>query len=130
MTANQTFTKLPDSELEIMEAIWALYEEEGKPVTASMTMKRFPDLERRRMTTVLTLINRLVARGFLAVDKTGRSNSYTPLVDVHEYRRTLTEDFLYRAYMDEPMELLLNVIQSAHLSQDDITTLTEALAEK
>lgn len=130
MTANQAFSKLPDSELEIMEAIWALYEEENKPVTASMTVKRFPDLSRRKMTTVLTLINRLVARGFLSVDKSGRANTYTPLVDVHDYRRQLTEDFLYRAYMDEPMELLLNVIASSKLTHEDIMKLREALRNK
>lgn len=128
--ANQAISKLPDSELEIMEAIWTLYEEEGKPVTASMTVKRFPALTRRKLTTVLTLINRLVARGFLSVEKAGRANCYTPLVDVHEYRQLFTEDFLHRMYLDEPMELLLNVIQSSSLTHENIMELKSALKMK
>ncbi len=130
MTDNQAFTKLPDSELEVMEAIWALYEKEEKPVTASMAIKHFPELTRRKMTTVLTLINRLVARGFLSADKSGRANCYTPLVDVHTYRQLLTEDFLHRAYLDEPLELLLNVINSSELSHSDIVALKAALKTK
>ena len=46
--------KLPASELEIMQAIWVLDEEGEKFISASLIMKRFPDLNRLKLTTVLT----------------------------------------------------------------------------
>lgn len=130
MSDQKEFIKLPESELEIMEAIWALYEEGEKGITATMVVKRFPALCRLKLTTVLTLINRLAAKGFVTIEKIGRSNCYTPVVDVHEYRRFITGDFIHRTFLDDPMELLLEVIRTADLSEWNIADLKAALDAK
>lgn len=130
MSDHKEFIKLPESELEIMEAIWALYEEGEKGITATMVVKHFPALNRLKLTTVLTLINRLAAKGFVTIEKIGRSNCYTPVVDVHAYRRFIAGDFVHRAFLDDPMELLLEVIRTSELSEMDIADLKAALDAK
>lgn len=130
MSDTKKFIKLPESELEVMEAIWALYEEGEKGITATMVVKHFPALNRLKLTTVLTLIGRLAAKGFITIEKVGRANCYTPVIDVHEYRKFVAGDFVHRVFLDDPMELLLEVIHTSPLSEMDIADLKAALNEK
>ena len=69
MSDNKEFIKLPESELEVMQAIWALNAEGEKFVSAGLIMKRFPALCRLKLTTVLTLITRLQNKGFISSEK-------------------------------------------------------------
>ena len=72
---------LPDSELDIMLAVWhgqgpatapAILEALEKPLTAS---------------ALHSYLKRLEEKGFLACEKEGRVNRYTPLISEEEYRR-------------------------------------------
>lgn len=94
-------TKLPDSELAVMQAIWTLRMEGETQITAGLLLKRFPALHHYKLTTVLTLINRLLAKGFLTAEKNSRANCYTPLVDRDVYRRAVTKEYLRRMYLDD-----------------------------
>ena len=90
--------KLPASELEIMQAIWVLDEEGEKFISASLIMKRFPALNRLKLTTVLTLITRLQNKGFINTEKLGRSNCYTPKISSADYRKFAYGDFVEKVY--------------------------------
>ena len=108
--------KLPASELEIMQAIWLLDAEGEKFITASLAMKRCPGLQRLKLTTVITLINRLLIKGFVQVQKIGRSNGYIPLISYEEYRKFTYGDFLEKVYLNNKMDLI-----SALLSNEEYT---------
>ena len=100
--------KLPESELEIMQAIWALNAEGEKYVTAGLIMKRFPALNRLK----LTLITRLQMKDFISVNKEGRSNCYTPIIPLEEYRKFALEDFIERVFTGD-REALVSMLQKA-----------------
>ena len=104
--------KLPESELEIMQAIWALNAEGEKYVTAGLIMKRFPALNRLKLTTVLTLITRLQMKDFISVNKEGRSNCYTPIIPLEEYRKFALKDFIERVFTGD-REALVSMLQKA-----------------
>ncbi len=108
--------KLPESELEIMQAIWALNEEGDHGVSAGLIMKRFPDLQRLKLTTVLTLITRLQTKGYIKTEKIGRSNCYTPIISSEEYRKFASGDFVEKVYMNDRIGLI-----SALVSDDSLT---------
>ena len=122
--------KLPESELEIMQAIWALNEEGEKFVSAGLIMKRFPALCRLKLTTVLTLITRLQNKGFISSEKLSRSNCYKPLIDADEYRRYVANDFVERVYVGNRLGLISNLIESDDLSAEDIAELKKIIEEK
>jgi BlaI family penicillinase repressor len=90
--------KLPDSELEIMQAIWALNEAGERFVSAQLIMNRYPEISRLKMSTVLTLITRLQTKGFITTARLGRANCYTPTVSLEDYRKFVTEDFLTKVF--------------------------------
>ena len=130
MSTNQEFIKLPESELEVMQAIWALNAEGEKFVSAGLIMKRFPALCRLKLTTVLTLITRLQNKGFISSEKLSRSNCYKPLIDADEYRRFVANDFVQRVYVGNRLGLISNLIESDDLSAEDIAELKKIIEEK
>ena len=95
-----------------MQAIWALNAEGEKYVTAGLIMKRFPALNRLKLTTVLTLITRLQMKDFISVNKEGRSNCYTPIIPLEEYRKFALEDFIERVFTGD-REALVSMLQKA-----------------
>ena len=121
--------KLPASELEIMQAIWILDEEGEKFISASLVMKRFPALNRLKLTTVLTLITRLQTKGFIRTEKLGRSNCYTPIISSAEYRRFAYGDFVEKVYRNDRMDLFSALIADEALTAEDIEEIKAMIAK-
>ena len=82
--------RLPDAELEVMQAIWSL----GTQVTAA-EVQQHADKD-WKMTSVLTFLSRLCDKGFLSCTKEGRQNLYTPLVSEEDY--AVMEDYTRRLF--------------------------------
>ena len=123
------FIKLPASELEIMQAIWNLAEDGERYITASLVMKRCPALNRLKLTTVLTLINRLQIKGFIKTDKVGRSNCYTPIVDSADYRQFAYGDFVEKMYRNDRIDLFSALVTDEALTKQELEQIRE-LVEK
>ena len=121
--------KLPASELEIMQAIWALDEEGEKFISASLVMKRFPALNRLKLTTVLTLITRLQTKGFIRTEKLGRSNCYTPIISSSDYRRFAYGDFVENVYRNDRLDLFSALVNDEALTKEDLDEI-KAMIEK
>ncbi|MBQ3707450.1 MAG: BlaI/MecI/CopY family transcriptional regulator [Clostridia bacterium] len=112
--------KLPASELEIMQAIWLLDEEGEKFITASLAMKRCPELQRLKLTTVLTLINRLQVKGFVKVQKIGHSNGYIPIISSEDYRKFAYGDFLEKVYRSDKMDLVSTLLSTEDFTKEEL----------
>ncbi len=118
--ADKKIIKLPESELEIMQAIWSLHDSGEEHVTAGMVMKGFPSLNRLKLTTILTLVTRLQSKGFITTEKVGRSNCYTPLISSAEYRKFASDDFVKKVYMDDRMGLISALISDESLTEEEL----------
>lgn len=68
--------RLPDAELEVMQALWR---QEKYPVSSAALMEELAG-RRWQTATLLKLLSRLEERGFVKREKEGRNNLYTPLV--------------------------------------------------
>ncbi|MBQ2547045.1 MAG: BlaI/MecI/CopY family transcriptional regulator [Clostridia bacterium] len=121
--------KLPASELEIMQAIWLLDEEGEKFITASLAMKRCPELQRLKLTTVLTLINRLQVKGFVKVQKIGHSNGYIPTISSADYRKFAYGDFLEKVYLSDKMDLVNALLTTEDFTKEELDEI-KALVKK
>ena len=88
--------KLPDAELEIMKVVW----HNENPIATS-EIKRIIDAEGTNQwtqSTMQTLINRLIGKGFLDKGKRGKEYIYTALVSETEYIRLENEIFLKKMH--------------------------------
>ena len=78
---NTAVRKLPDAELEVMQAIWAC----TPPVARTEINEILKNTHPMALTTLLTLLTRLSEKGFIRIEKVSRSARYIPLVTRDEY---------------------------------------------
>mgnify|MGYP001851587342 FL=1 len=79
---NREFSRLPASELRIMQALW-----QGHPQMSRQEIQEIVNRQRRLApTTINSLLARLENKGFVSVKKEGKNNLYTVLVEQDEYR--------------------------------------------
>ena len=85
---NQTMRRLPDAELEVMQALWRCEPPAARSdVEGQLGRPLAP-------TTLLTLLTRLGEKGFLRTDKEGRRSLYTPLITQADYLAAQSRAFV------------------------------------
>lgn len=114
--------RLPDAELEIMQVVWAL----DPPVARIEIEAVLKDSYPLAPTTILTLLSRLEERGFLRVEKSGRSNHYTPLISRRDYLASQSRSFLDQLFHGD-LAAFATALNDSGLSQAELTTLRDLL---
>lgn len=108
--------QVSDFELELMKTIWgnggsALYAE----IVKALETKGTPATKN----TIISLLSRLIKKGYLSSKKAGRQNTYTALVSEMEYQEAQTETFLKKVYEGNAKGLISTLIQKDFISADD-----------
>ena len=108
--------QVSDFELELMKTIWrnggaALYGE----IVAALNAKGAPATKN----TIISLLSRLIDKGYLSSKKKGRCNTYTALISEAEYQAAQTETFLKKVYERNVGGLISTLIQKDLISADD-----------
>lgn len=118
--------KLPDAELEVMKAIW----ENTPPMSTNDVMKVISTEKDWNISTLLTLLSRLIKRGFLSSEKRGRERIYYPQVGREEYTEFETKNFLQKLHKNSFMNLVKTLYNGNDLTQKDMDDLSQWLAEQ
>ena len=111
-------TRLPEAELTVMRAVWAL---EAPARTGDIRAQ----LEKTRpwnLSALQTLLTRLTDRGFLSAGKEGRQRTYTPLVSEGEYLAFENRPFLAGRRGALP-ELVASLYESDSVTLSDLEEL-------
>lgn len=120
--------QISDSELEIMKIIWSNGE---KPILFSILMDKLAQKGKVwQKNTLITLLGRLIHKGFLKAKKTGRRNEYAPLISETEYQTTQTQNFLNKLYEGNVNGLVSNLIQSDLLTKEEYAELKNLLERR
>ena len=114
--------RLPDSELEVMQAIWSL----EAPVARVDIEEVLKDSYPIAMTTLLTLLTRLYEKGFIRIEKVSRSARYYPLVSQQEYLAQQSKNFLQRLCGGN-MSTFATALCDSGISKEDLAELRELL---
>ena len=93
--------KLPDAEFDVMKVIW----DNEPPVT------------------VVTLMLRLVERGFLRSEKHGKERTYFPLVSKEDYLKFETGNFMKQYHNSSLFNLINTLYDDEDLTDKDIDEL-------
>ncbi len=115
--------KIPESELEIMMAVW----EHGGEVTSDQLSKMLNKTWKK--TTLLNLLSRLCDRGFLHCEKRGKLNFYTPLVEEGDYVRRESASFLKKVHHNSLTSLVASLYDGRAITKDDLTELEKYIKE-
>lgn len=106
------FKKLPDAEFDIMKVVWA----NEPPMTTNAIMKQLG--KEWKAQTLISLLFRLVKRGFLRTEKNGKERTYFPLVEREDYLRFESGNFM-KQYHDGSFLGLVNTLYDGKVMTDD-----------
>jgi len=118
--------RLPDAEFQVMKAIWA-YE---PPVTSSMVMGLLSEEKSWPIQSVVTLLGRLVEKGFLRSEKKGKERLYYPLVSKEDYLQFETGHFVKQYHENSFISLLSTLQQDKELTDEDLDELQEWIRKR
>ena len=118
--------KLPAAEFEIMKVVWA----NEPPITTPIVVGPLGKDREWKIQTVVSLMLRLVERGFLRSEKHGKERSYFPLVSKEDYLKFETGNFM-KQYHDSSLFNLINTLyDDKALTDEDIDELLKWAKER
>ena len=118
--------RLPDAEFEIMKVVWR----NTPPVTTTEIMYDLEDEKKWKPQTVLTMLVRLIEKGFLKSEKVGKQRNYTPIISEHEYLQQETGNFMERYYGSSLGSFVKTLYDGKELSDEDLAELKDWLSER
>ena len=122
--AEKQLRQLPDSELEVMQVLWDC----EAPTPRAEVEARMAQIHPMAQTTLLTLLTRLAEKGFLRIEKQGRSSVYTPLVARADYQARQSRRFLDRVFGGS-LPAFASALTASGLSREDLEELRKLLEE-
>lgn len=114
--------RLPDAELDVMNALWQC----TPPVTRTEIEKRLEKRHPMAATTLLTLLARLAQKGFISSQRQDRSNVYTPLVARDEYLAAQSRSFVEKLCGGD-IGVFAAALCSSGLSEEELEKLRSLL---
>lgn len=121
---NDRKSKLPDSELEVMQVLWCC----DAPVPRAVVEEEMAKIHPMAQTTLLTLLSRLAEKGFLRIEKQGRSSVYIPLVAQKEYQARQSKRFFEQLFGGN-MPAFASALSASGISREDLDELRKLLEE-
>ena len=113
--------RLPDTELEVMKALWA-----SGPDTPRSALDQALSAFQWSPNTVNTYLARLSEKGFVSVRREGQSNRYTPLISQEDYLAFDSQQVLSRLYGSSPRNFVAALAKGG-LKQKDLDELRDLL---
>lgn len=98
--------RLTRTEFEVMEAIW---EKDGK-MTANEILENLPCEKEWRIQTLITLLKRIVDKGYLETEKRGRERLFYAVISRDDYLKIETKDFLTHYYNNSFQNLVSTLL--------------------
>lgn len=118
--------KLPESELDVMMAIWDM----DPPATSPKLMKAIGNDRGWKAPTLISFLNRLEERGFIVSKKEGKERSYFPIAEKEEYLHRVADSFVNKYYGGSVGEFLNSLYLGKMLENNDIEALLTWLKAK
>lgn len=118
--------KLPDAEFEIMKVVWV----NEPPITTNIIMERLGKERKWKAQTIISLMLRLVERGFLSTDKNGKERIYFPLVSKEDYLKFETGNFIKQYHNSSFLNLVNTLYDDKAITDTDIDELLQWTKER
>ena len=120
---------LPDSELDMMNAIWDAEDTLKRPVyTREINEFGSEHVKRIQTTTMLTFLARLQYKGFIEFKREGQQKYYSSLVMRPEYQRRAYQSFIEKVFSGDRQELARMLV--ADMSEDELAAALDLLKQE
>ena len=113
--------KLSDVEMEVMQMIWSL----SAPVTVAQLLTIFYDSKGWKTSTVATMLDRIISKGFLRKELKGKAYYYSVIATLEEYQKQEGRSILSSLYGGSIKNFVAALTEDGNLSQADVLELQE-----
>ena len=113
--------RIPEAELDIMLIIWR----ENRRMTRAEIEAQINQQRPLAATTVLTFLARLTDRGFLSVEKIGKTNYFSVQISQEEYLRQESRYFLEKLYGGSAVRLITSLYEDHALTGKELSELQD-----
>ena len=117
---------LPDTELEVMDAVWSL----PNPVSTGQIKRELDKQRPWNLSALQTLLNRLIERGFVSAEKRDNKRYFSALIKHDEYRTRANRSFLERVNGNSVKSFVASLYDGNALSDADLKELESFISEK
>jgi len=118
--------RLPDAEFEVMHVIW----QNTPPISTNQIISCLDSNKMWKPQTVLTLLVRLIDKGFLHSEKVGKERTYSPLISQKDYLSIETSSFFDRIHSNSIRSLVSSLYDGNKLTNDEVDDLRKWLEER
>jgi BlaI family penicillinase repressor len=117
--------RISEAEWEVMKVLW-----KKAPCPASEISRMLSARFHWSSATVKTFLNRLLGKGALRFEKSGRAYLYSPAHTEEEFRSAEADSFLRRIFDGALSPMFSHFVQSRHLTPKEWESLEEILRER
>ena len=122
----ENIRKLPDAEFDIMKVVWA----NDPPITTNIIMEHLGNEREWKAQTVISLMLRLVERGFLRTEKNSKERTYFPMISKEEYLKFETGNFMKQFHDNSFLNIVNTLYSDKALTEKDIEELLQWAKER
>ncbi len=116
---------ISEAEHQVMKVIW-----NSHPATASEIIDVLINRTDWKPKTIKTLINRLLTKGAIGFEKSGREYVYFPIIKEADFVKTESRIFVKRIFDGALKPMLVSMVENEDLTLDDLDELREYIMEK
>lgn len=112
-------------ELEILKIIWR-----DGPATVRTVRDALTDYRDLAYTSVMTIMNIMLAKGYLKRAKQGGSYVYRPQVSEQATTRRMLSDLVDRAFDGSAMAVMFNLLETSDIDAEELKKLRRLVGRK
>lgn len=116
---------LTENELDVMKVLW-----KESPLKVGEVLERLKRQPKPAYTSLLTLIQTMEKKGYIAHEQEGKAYAYKPKLQQRHFTTNEIKRVAKRLFNDRPFALAVNLVKDEHLSQDEIKQLKKLLEGK
>ncbi len=114
-------------ELELLKVLW-----DEAPLPVREVRTRLEEQAKRKLThsSVITMLNIMVRKGYLRRRKQGKAFFFTPKVEKENVSGGIMGDLVARLFDGSPSAMILNLLETADLDSEEIRELRKLINRK
>lgn len=116
---------LTENELDVMKVLW-----KEAPLKVAEILERLKRHPKPAYTSLLTLVQAMERKGYIAHEQDGKAYSYSPKLHERIFTSGEIKRVAKRLFNGSPFALAVNLVKDEHLSQEEIKRLRQLLEGK
>jgi BlaI family penicillinase repressor len=122
-TAKKELGRLSRTEMQVMRTIWGM----DNPVTVNKVLEIYEKERGWKISTLTTIMTRLMDKGFLAKELRGKVNYYSPALEEEEFKSRETQAFMSSVHSGSIKSFFAALAEADAVNGEDLADLREWL---